>query len=112
MAPSVTKGKVLAAVSLDIDNQTRNPQTPDIGCDEFVLANTASWVGKVSTDWTLPDNWEANTVPNSTTDDHRRRLQFPANHQHHSGCSQPHSSFTGYTTGVDRNGFYCRCMVI
>lgn len=62
------KGKVLAAVSLDIDNQTRNPQTPDIGCDEFVLANTASWVGKVSTDWTLPDNWEANTVPNSTTD--------------------------------------------
>lgn len=62
------KGKYLAEVTADIDGETRGTLTPDIGCDEFVPSNTAIWVGKVSSDWTLPANWEANTVPTLNTD--------------------------------------------
>ncbi|MFT3908121.1 MAG: T9SS type A sorting domain-containing protein [Ferruginibacter sp.] len=52
----------------DVDNATRNPQTPDIGCDEFVEPNKAWWIGKVSTAWTTASNWEANAIPGATTD--------------------------------------------
>lgn len=52
----------------DIDNTTRSPLMNDIGCDEFVLPNTAYWVGKVSSDWLNSFNWEANEIPDTNTD--------------------------------------------
>ena len=52
----------------DIDNATLNGLTPDMGCDEFVAPNTASWVGKTSTSWLSASNWEANVVPDGNTD--------------------------------------------
>lgn len=52
----------------DIDNATRNPFTPDMGCDEFVEPNTAFWIGKTSTAWLTASNWEANAIPDGTTD--------------------------------------------
>jgi len=62
------RGILLADIPDDIDGFTRHPQTPDIGCAEFVPAQTACWVGKVSVDWTDPKNWEANVVPSDSTD--------------------------------------------
>lgn len=63
------KGAFITEIVDDIDRATRHPQTPDIGCDEFIPVNTAFWVGKVSTDWADPANWEDNKVPgiNSNT---------------------------------------------
>lgn len=61
-------GQVIAGIVADYDNQTRNGLNPDPGADEFVGPNYGSWVGRVSTDWTNPQNWEANFVPLSTTD--------------------------------------------
>lgn len=61
-------GAITAVVLNDIDNNTRNGLTPDIGCDEFVAPGTASWVGKTSTDWLDATNWESNVVPDGSTD--------------------------------------------
>ena len=61
-------GTPITGYSTDIDNTNRNPMKPDIGCDEFVLSNTANWIGKVSDDWNLSSNWETNLIPNDTTD--------------------------------------------
>ena len=52
----------------DIDNATRNPIACEIGCDEFVTPNTSFWVGKTSTNWATATNWEANVIPDATTD--------------------------------------------
>ncbi len=52
----------------DVDNATRNPFTPDIGCDEFVEPNKSFWIGKTSTAWTTASNWEANAIPGASTD--------------------------------------------
>ncbi len=52
----------------DIDNTTRNPLMNDIGCDEFVLPNSAYWVGKTSAEWLNSSNWEANVIPDGNTD--------------------------------------------
>lgn len=61
-------GTPLAEVLTDFEDQTRNGLTPDPGADEYVYPNYGSWVGRVSTAWTDPRNWEANFVPLSTTD--------------------------------------------
>jgi len=62
------KGTPIATYTSDYDTQTRNGLTPDLGADEWVDPNYGSWVGKVSTDWLVPANWEANFVPDLTTD--------------------------------------------
>lgn len=61
-------GEAITVVQTDIDAQTRNGLTPDPGADEYVEPNYGSWVGRVSTVWTDPQNWEANFVPTSSTD--------------------------------------------
>lgn len=61
-------GQSVAGLVTDYDSQTRNGLNPDPGADEFVGPNYGSWVGRVSTAWTDPQNWEANFVPLSTTD--------------------------------------------
>lgn len=61
-------GTPISGFTFDYDNQTRNGLTPDIGCDEWLEPNKGSWVGLVSIDWLNPVNWEANYVPNNTTD--------------------------------------------
>lgn len=62
------RGNPIAAITSDYDNQTRNGLTPDLGADEWVKPNYGSWVGKVNIDWLVPANWEANYVPDLTTD--------------------------------------------
>ncbi len=52
----------------DIDSTSRSLNKPDIGCDEFVISNTASWVGRISSSWDFAANWEANVIPNENTD--------------------------------------------
>ncbi|MEP6750197.1 MAG: T9SS type A sorting domain-containing protein [Bacteroidota bacterium] len=52
----------------DIDNETRNPIACEVGCDEIIAANTAFWVGKISSNWATPSNWEANVIPGATSD--------------------------------------------
>jgi hypothetical protein len=52
----------------DIDFTTRSVLSPDMGADEWLKPNYASWVGRVSIDWLVPENWETNVVPDSTTD--------------------------------------------
>jgi hypothetical protein len=52
----------------DIDSQTRNALTPDMGCDEFLPTGTAVWVGNQSVSWTQPENWEAGIIPDGNTD--------------------------------------------
>ncbi|MBS1742060.1 MAG: T9SS type A sorting domain-containing protein [Bacteroidetes bacterium] len=55
-------------ISIDYDKTTRNALTPDIGADEWLRPNYGSWVGKINTDWLVPENWETNVVPDGTTD--------------------------------------------
>ncbi len=62
------RGNPVTGYTDDFDVQTRNGLTPDLGADEWVEPNYGSWVGKISTDWTVPANWEANYVPDLTTD--------------------------------------------
>jgi len=52
----------------DIDSQTRNALTPDMGCDEFLPTGTAVWVGNQSVTWTQAENWEAGIIPDGNTD--------------------------------------------
>ena len=62
------KGIAIAGIDIDFDLTTRNGLTPDIGADEWLRPNYGSWVGKISTDWLVPENWETNVVPDGTTD--------------------------------------------
>lgn len=62
------RGNPVTGITTDYDTQTRNGLTPDLGADEWVDPNYGSWVGKVSIDWLVPANWEANYVPDQTTD--------------------------------------------
>ncbi|MFN8249955.1 MAG: T9SS type A sorting domain-containing protein [Ferruginibacter sp.] len=62
------KGNAITGFTTDYDATTRNGLTPDMGADEWVDANYGSWVGKTSTSWTDATNWEANYVPDQTTD--------------------------------------------
>ena len=61
------KGTVTGIVT-DIDNTTRNGSNPDLGADEWVKPNYASWVGRLSIDWLVPENWDSNVVPDGNTD--------------------------------------------
>ena len=62
------RGNPVTGITDDYDVQTRNGLTPDMGADEWVRPNYGSWVGKVSIDWLVPANWEANYVPDLSTD--------------------------------------------
>lgn len=62
------KGNAIPGFTTDYDATTRNGLTPDMGADEWVDANYGSWVGKTSSSWTDATNWEANYVPDQTTD--------------------------------------------
>ena len=58
----------IAGIITDIDNTTRSGITPDMGADEWIRPNYGSWVGRVSIDWLVPENWETNVVPDGNTD--------------------------------------------
>jgi hypothetical protein len=60
------KGSYFTEAPDDIDGFTRHPVTAAMGCDEFVPLNTAHWIGKTSTDWTVATNWEDNKTPSGT----------------------------------------------
>jgi len=62
------KATFITGFNSDIDKSSRHPMQPDMGCDEFVPANTANWIGIQSADWTNPFNWEANEVPGPSVD--------------------------------------------
>ncbi len=62
------RGNPIATITTDYDLQTRNGLTPDMGADEWVKPNYGSWVGKTNIDWLVATNWEANYVPDLTTD--------------------------------------------
>ncbi len=62
------KGGAITGFTDDYDLTTRNGYTPDVGADEWVEGKYGSWVGKVSIDWLVPANWEANVVPDRGTD--------------------------------------------
>lgn len=57
-----------AGIAIDIDNTTRSVISPDMGADEWIKPNYGSWVGRVSIDWLVPENWETNVVPDGNTD--------------------------------------------
>jgi hypothetical protein len=61
-------GTSISGLNDDIDSTSRSLNKPDIGCDEFVISNTASWVGRISSSWDYAGNWEANVMPNENTD--------------------------------------------
>lgn len=61
-------GSPLAGLYYDIDSASRNLIRPDMGCDEFVIENTANWIGRISSSWDNEENWEANVIPNENTD--------------------------------------------
>lgn len=61
-------GTPISGLNEDIDSTSRSLNKPDIGCDEFVISNTASWVGRISSSWDYAANWEANVLPNENTD--------------------------------------------
>ncbi len=60
-------GTTISGITTDIDGATRNLTAPDMGADEFMPANTASWIGGISVLWSTTGNWEASTTPTSTT---------------------------------------------
>ncbi len=62
------RGNPISGITEDFDVTTRNGYTPDMGADEWVDPNYGSWVGKTSIDWLVASNWEANFVPDGTTD--------------------------------------------
>ncbi len=61
-------GSTISGYDFDIDNTSRNLINPDMGCDEFVTANTANWIGGYSTLWNDATNWEANVKPDVNRD--------------------------------------------
>ncbi len=61
-------GTAIAGLTIDMDNQTRNGLTPDIGADEWIMPTVSYWVGSVSTSWLDPANWEANFIPDASID--------------------------------------------
>ena len=61
-------GTPISGLYCDIDSTSRSLNKPDIGCDEFVINNTASWVGRISSSWDYAANWEANVMPTENTD--------------------------------------------
>ena len=58
-------GTPIPEILSDIDAQTRNVFTPDMGADEF--RGRGSWIGTTSTSWTTASNWFDNYIPLSTT---------------------------------------------
>ena len=58
---------IAAGIITDIDNTSRNGATPDLGADEWLRPDYGSWVGRVSIDWLVPENWETNVVPDGNT---------------------------------------------
>lgn len=58
----------VAGIVTDIDNTSRSGFSPDMGADEWIRPNYGSWVGRVSIDWLVPENWETNVVPDGNTD--------------------------------------------
>jgi hypothetical protein len=60
--------KINGKINNDIDSASRSLNKPDIGCDEFVISNTASWVGRISSSWDFAANWEANVIPTENRD--------------------------------------------
>ena len=58
----------VAGIVTDIDNTSRSGFSPDMGADEWLRPNYGSWVGRVSIDWLVPENWETNVVPDGNTD--------------------------------------------
>ena len=56
-------GTTIAGITTDIDGNTRNLTTPDMGADEFMPTGFASWIGGFSTLWSTANNWEASFVP-------------------------------------------------
>ena len=61
-------GYPIVGYDVDVDNTSRNLISPDMGCDEFVPANTANWIGKYSSAWNNASNWEANVKPDLNRD--------------------------------------------
>ncbi len=61
------RGIYIPGFAFDLDNASRNPVSPDMGCFEFVPAGTANWIGTQSTDVNEMFNWEANQIPNAST---------------------------------------------
>jgi parallel beta-helix repeat protein len=61
-------GTTISGINNDIDSASRSLNKPDIGCDEFVISNTASWVGRISSSWDFAANWEANVIPTENKD--------------------------------------------
>ncbi len=61
-------GTPIIGLYTDIDSASRGLNKPDMGCDEFVLSNTANWIGRISPSWDDASNWEANVMPNETKD--------------------------------------------
>lgn len=59
-------GTPITGLYNDIDSASRSLNKPDIGCDEFVLSNTANWIGRISSAWDNAGNWEANVMPSET----------------------------------------------
>ena len=61
-------GTPISGYASDIDYTSRSALKPDIGCDEYLNANGANWIGETSTDWFNVSNWEAGIIPNEYTD--------------------------------------------
>ena len=58
-------GTPISGITADIDAQTRNVFTPDMGADEF--RGRGSWIGTTNTSWTTASNWFDNYIPLATT---------------------------------------------
>ncbi|HAI82244.1 MAG TPA: hypothetical protein DCL43_01140, partial [Chitinophagaceae bacterium] len=70
VTPSLTHiaraaGITVTGITTDADGQLRG-LTPDIGADEFLPTNTASWVGNTSSVWSNTANWKLGTLPTAT----------------------------------------------
>jgi len=53
------------SVTVDYDNETRNPLRPDMGADEI---GNAVWIGVTNSDWNVASNWSPAVVPIITSD--------------------------------------------
>ncbi len=57
--------QVIPGLTIDIDGDTRDASTPDIGADEFDC-DYIFWTGAINTDWSNTDNWHRAQVPTLT----------------------------------------------